>query len=167
VRVLDIGDDDPERLRRLAAEIAGQAIVPKVELGGGMQNTSAILRGDTDLSPSTRDTVAEETPARSATCLIFGRRQIAREETGMSTDDLARAGGGDIASRIIAPRSQVSRRRLLQSGAVAASALTVPTILCSGRSASAQAKKLSFWQFYAPGGEVATQSTWFEETVKA
>ncbi len=34
------------------------------------------------------------------------------------------------------------------------------------RRASAQ-KKLSFWQFYAPGGQVSTQVQWFEDTVKA
>lgn len=34
------------------------------------------------------------------------------------------------------------------------------------RRASAQTK-LSFWQFYAPGGQVSTQVEWFENTVKA
>jgi len=32
---------------------------------------------------------------------------------------------------------------------------------------AAPVKTLSFWQFYAPGGQVGTQSKWFEDCVKA
>ena len=35
------------------------------------------------------------------------------------------------------------------------------------RSAAAQGGPLTFWQFYGPGGEVASQEAWFVDTVKA
>ena len=57
-----------------------------------------------------------------------------------------------------------SRRRLLRTGAtVGAAALATPYL---GRlPARAQGAPLKFWQFYAPGGQVATQVTWFEKMI--
>jgi multiple sugar transport system substrate-binding protein len=66
--------------------------------------------------------------------------------------------------------SGLNRRSLLKASAGAAvgglgvfgpSALPI----IRRRSAAAQGDALSFWQFYAPGGQVATQTTWFEECV--
>ncbi len=64
----------------------------------------------------------------------------------------------------------LSRRTLLKSGAGAAAGsmgLFGPSALplIGRRSAVAQGDALTFWQFYAPGGSVATQTTWFEECV--
>jgi multiple sugar transport system substrate-binding protein len=71
-------------------------------------------------------------------------------------------------SPVILPTTQWSRRRVLQAGgAVAAGALAGPTIIRSSRSASAQAKTLSFWQFYSPGGQVKTQDDWFQTMIKS
>lgn len=62
-----------------------------------------------------------------------------------------------------APGSGLTRRRLLGAGmGLGAAALWGPT----GGAARAQATQLSFWQFYAPGGQVAAQSKWFEDAVK-
>ncbi len=58
---------------------------------------------------------------------------------------------------------RLSRRRLVQIGGAAAGALAMPYSF--SRSASAQSGKLQFWQFYGPGGTVATQSKWFEDMV--
>jgi len=64
----------------------------------------------------------------------------------------------------------LSRRQFLARGAAFtfAAAVTGPglTVLtsCGGGSASGA---LRFWQFYAPGGDVAAQSKWFEDTVEA
>jgi len=33
--------------------------------------------------------------------------------------------------------------------------------------AATQPQTLKFWQFYAPGGGVATQDKWYEDVVKA
>jgi multiple sugar transport system substrate-binding protein len=60
---------------------------------------------------------------------------------------------------------KVTRRDVLKaSGALSA---TVAAPYFFSRRASAQATKLSFWQFYAPGGSVATQGQWFEEMVNS
>jgi multiple sugar transport system substrate-binding protein len=54
---------------------------------------------------------------------------------------------------------------VLKTGGALGGALAMPYAF--SRRASAQAKTLSFWQFYAPGGTVATQGQWFEDTVNA
>jgi multiple sugar transport system substrate-binding protein len=65
--------------------------------------------------------------------------------------------------------SGLNRRTLIKAGAGAAGGLGLfgPSALplISPRSAMAQDAPLTFWQFYAPGGQVATQSTWFEDMV--
>jgi len=65
--------------------------------------------------------------------------------------------------------AEFSRRRLLRSGAVfAAGALAggVTGFPFIGRMAvRAQEAPLKFWQFYAPGGPVASQVSWFEKTI--
>ena len=58
---------------------------------------------------------------------------------------------------------EINRRHLLSGTAVAAALLP---FLSKGRTQAASAP-LSFWQFYAPGGEVRSQAAWFEATVKA
>jgi multiple sugar transport system substrate-binding protein len=69
------------------------------------------------------------------------------------------------------PRQSVglNRRSLIKAGAGAAGGLGLfgPSALplISRRSAAAQGDTLKFWQFYAPGGQVASQAQWFEETV--
>jgi multiple sugar transport system substrate-binding protein len=68
---------------------------------------------------------------------------------------------------------RTSRRGILRAGAGltagAAAGRFGPSALplIGWRGAAAQGKTLSFWQFYAPGGTVATQTKWFEDTVKA
>src|SRR5215204_6736636 len=63
----------------------------------------------------------------------------------------------------------LNRRSLIKASAGAAGGLGLfgPSALplISRRSAAAQGDALTFWQFYAPGGRVETQTTWFEETV--
>ncbi|MGH2614040.1 MAG: ABC transporter substrate-binding protein [Thermomicrobiales bacterium] len=63
----------------------------------------------------------------------------------------------------------LSRRSLLKAGAGATSGLGLfgpcALPLISPRATAAQGDALTFWQFYAPGGTVATQATWFEECV--
>ena len=63
----------------------------------------------------------------------------------------------------------LNRRSLIKAGAGAAGGLGLfgPSALplINRRSAAAQGDALTFWQFYAPGGRVATQNDWFEETV--
>src|SRR5687768_13965432 len=65
--------------------------------------------------------------------------------------------------------SGVSRRSLIRAGAGAAGGLGLfgPSALplSSPRSAMAQDAPLTFWQFYAPGGQVASQAEWFETMV--
>ena len=58
-------------------------------------------------------------------------------------------------------RALPNRRKLLGVAAAGAALSAFPYI---GRSRAAQT--LKFWQFYAPGGGVATQAKWFEDTVK-
>ncbi len=62
-------------------------------------------------------------------------------------------------------KQPLSRRTMFKGGAAGASAFAFPTFFSSSR-ARAQ-ETLSFWQFYAPGGQVATQGSWFEEMVNA
>src|SRR3954452_9066370 len=61
----------------------------------------------------------------------------------------------------------LNRRSLIKAGAGAATGLGLfgPSALpvISPRSTAAQGDALKFWQFYAPGGLVKTQTTWFEE----
>jgi multiple sugar transport system substrate-binding protein len=66
--------------------------------------------------------------------------------------------------------SGLNRRSLLKAGASAAvGGMGLfgpgPLPLIKRRSAAAQGDALTFWQFYAPGGRVAIQSTWFEDMV--
>ena len=68
------------------------------------------------------------------------------------------------------PVSALSRRTLVKAAAGAAAGgigVFGPSALPLIRrgSAAAQSDKLSFWQFYAPGGTVATQAQWFEDCV--
>src|SRR6266511_3937285 len=58
-----------------------------------------------------------------------------------------------------------SRRRVLKTGGALGATVAMPYFF--SRRASAQAKKLSFWQFYSPGGTVATQGKWFEDMIKS
>lgn len=92
-------------------------------------------------------------------------------ETPFRTSDVASAGA---TSPIITPlnqivtpfsRTSVSRRRSIQGGVAASSALAMPYFF--SRRSSAQGQSLKFWQFYSPGGDVATQASWFEDTVGA
>jgi len=63
----------------------------------------------------------------------------------------------------------LNRRSLIKAGAGAATGLGLfgpcALPLISPRSAAAQGDALTFWQFYAPGGRVETQTTWFEDCV--
>src|SRR5215212_12018282 len=63
----------------------------------------------------------------------------------------------------------LNRRSLIKVGAGAAGGLGLfgpcALPLVSPRSAAAQSDALTFWQFYAPGGRVQTQTTWFEDCV--
>jgi multiple sugar transport system substrate-binding protein len=65
------------------------------------------------------------------------------------------------------PLSQprLDRRRLLKTSGAAGGALAMPYFF--SRRSSAQAQTLKFWQFYAPGGGVATQGEWFETMVNS
>src|SRR5579863_4457254 len=58
-------------------------------------------------------------------------------------------------------RSGPSRRSVLATGAAATALSGFPYI-----SRARAAQTLKFWQFYAPGGGVATQDKWFEDVVK-
>jgi multiple sugar transport system substrate-binding protein len=65
-------------------------------------------------------------------------------------------------SRFLLPRSGITRRTVVKGAtAVAASSLTMPYFF----SRTAAATTLKFWQFYAPGGDVGSQATWFEDMV--
>ncbi len=66
--------------------------------------------------------------------------------------------------RLISLSSPVSRRGVIKTGAAAAgTALTMPYFF----SRTAAASSLKFWQFYAPGGSVKTQTQWWQDMVKA
>jgi multiple sugar transport system substrate-binding protein len=64
---------------------------------------------------------------------------------------------------------KLSRRRLLKSGAtfalagIAGGVTGFPFI--NKMAVRAQDAPLKFWQFYAPGGQVASQVSWFEKTI--
>ena len=59
----------------------------------------------------------------------------------------------------------VNRRRLIQGGATFAAAGLTGFPFINKMAVRAQDAPLKFWQFYAPGGQVATQVAWFEKTV--
>jgi multiple sugar transport system substrate-binding protein len=63
----------------------------------------------------------------------------------------------------------LNRRSLIKVGVGVAGGLGLfgpcALPLISPRSAAAQSDALTFWQFYAPGGRVDTQTTWFEDCV--
>ncbi len=66
------------------------------------------------------------------------------------------------------PGPRVSRRRVLGAGAAAGATGLFgagPLPLLRRRGAAAQGRPLTFWQFYAPGGDVASQAQWFEDAV--
>ena len=58
-----------------------------------------------------------------------------------------------------------SRRKVIAAGAAVAAGATFSAFPYVSRARAAQT--LKFWQFYGPGGGVASQSKWFEDTVKA
>jgi multiple sugar transport system substrate-binding protein len=58
---------------------------------------------------------------------------------------------------------KLNRRQVLKTGGAASSAFAMPYFF--SRRASAQAQTLTFWQFYSPGGTVATQDQWFADMV--
>jgi multiple sugar transport system substrate-binding protein len=62
-----------------------------------------------------------------------------------------------------AARATPSRRDLLAGGAAAAAAISGFPFVSRGHAA----QTLKFWQFYAPGGGVATQDKWYQDVVKA
>jgi len=73
-------------------------------------------------------------------------------------------------STVATTSRSISRRSLLHTSAgVAAGTMGLfgPSALplIGSRSASAQNDTLKFWQFYAPGGAVASQNDWFEDCV--
>ncbi len=71
-----------------------------------------------------------------------------------------------IGARNVTLAKTTSRRTVLKTGgALAGSALAMPYFFT--RRTAAQDEPLTFWQFYAPGGEVASQAQWFEDTVNA
>jgi multiple sugar transport system substrate-binding protein len=59
-------------------------------------------------------------------------------------------------------RLRPSRRAILRGGLAATAISGVPYI-----SRGYAAQTLKFWQFYAPGGGVATQDKWYEDVVKS
>ena len=77
------------------------------------------------------------------------------------------------ATLLTSRRAELNRRKLLKAGAGMAvaggSGLFGPSALpiVGRRPAAAQGEALTFWQFYAPDGTVASQAQWFEDTVNA
>ena len=74
------------------------------------------------------------------------------------------------ATRSISGRgSRLTRRRLLARGASVGAAGLIGGVAglpyLNRMTARAQGAPLKFWQFYAPGGQVATQTSWFEDCV--
>jgi multiple sugar transport system substrate-binding protein len=65
----------------------------------------------------------------------------------------------------------LTRRRLLTRGATFGAAGLAGGVtgfpFVNRLAARAQGAPLKFWQFYAPGGQVASQAQWFEDTVAA
>jgi len=80
----------------------------------------------------------------------------------LSNDDMPRISGSANAgsSRLLLP----TRRSVLAGGAalIGGAALSAPYV-----SRAYAAETLKFWQFYAPGGTVGSQVTWFEQMVKS
>ena len=68
---------------------------------------------------------------------------------------------GKRANTTRAARRGPSRRTILAGGVAAAAISGFPYV-----SRGFAAQTLKFWQFYAPGGGVATQDKWFEDVVK-
>ena len=62
---------------------------------------------------------------------------------------------------ILRPRRGPSRRNVLKAGAAAAAISGFPYV-----SRGLAAQTLKFWQFYGPGGGVATQDKWYQDVVK-
>jgi multiple sugar transport system substrate-binding protein len=59
------------------------------------------------------------------------------------------------------PRRGLTRRSVVATGAAAAAISGFPYV-----SRGFAAQTLKFWQFYSPGGEVATQDKWFQDCIK-
>jgi multiple sugar transport system substrate-binding protein len=62
---------------------------------------------------------------------------------------------------LLRPRRGPSRRSVLAAGAAAAAISGFPYV-----SRGLAAQTLKFWQFYGPGGGVATQDKWYQDVVK-
>src|SRR6185437_14557764 len=60
---------------------------------------------------------------------------------------------------------ETTRRSVLVAGAAAVGGAAILGFPYVSRALAAQT--LKFWQFYAPGGGVATQDKWYQDTVKA
>ncbi len=71
--------------------------------------------------------------------------------------------------KLILPTNSLSRRRVLQRGTAFAAAGAIGGLtgfpFINKMAVRAQETPLKFWQFYAPGGEVAPQVAWFEKMV--
>lgn len=66
--------------------------------------------------------------------------------------------------RLLSLATPVSRRTVVKTGAAAAgAALTMPYFF----SRASAATSLKFWQFYAPGGGVKSQTQWWQDMAKA
>ena len=59
---------------------------------------------------------------------------------------------------------EATRRSVLVAGAAAVGGAAISGFPYVSRALAAQT--LKFWQFYAPGGGVATQAKWFEDIVE-
>ncbi len=75
----------------------------------------------------------------------------------------------DRTSSVPGRAGRLSRRRLLTRGATVGAAGLVSGVtgfpFINRMTARAQGKPLKFWQFYAPGGQVVSQSKWFETMI--
>jgi len=83
------------------------------------------------------------------------------EDRGFGGDETMAVKGGPVD-----PSARLTRRRLLKQGTLlggAAAMAGFPAII----KARAAGAPLSFWQFYAPGGAVPSQSQWFQDAVKS
>ena len=63
-------------------------------------------------------------------------------------------------------KTPLTRRNVLAGGVTLAGAAAFTGFPYISRG-FAQEATLKFWQFYAPGGGVATQATWFQDMVKS
>jgi len=75
-------------------------------------------------------------------------------------DDRKKSNGGRAASR----GAGLTRRGVLSAGAAALGGSALSSFPYISR-ARAAGEPLKFWQFYAPGGPVASQAKWFEDMV--